>query len=54
MFKKVIFNYFHVYFQPAEFASGALQSMADKNYCIDTLNRPKNEPIGTNALMKLN
>ena len=34
------------YEEPAEFASGAIQSLADKNFCIDILNRPKDEPVG--------
>lgn len=34
------------YEEPAEFASGAIQSMADTNFCMDTLNRPKDGVIG--------
>lgn len=29
-----------------EFASGAIQTLADKNLCIDLLNKPKGSPIG--------
>lgn len=36
------------YEEPPEFASGAIQTMADTKYCLDTLNRPKDEPIGNN------
>lgn len=32
--------------EKAEFASGAIQSLADKNFCIDLLNRPKGAAIG--------
>lgn len=34
------------YEEPPEFASGAIQAMADLRYCMDTLNRPKDEPVG--------
>lgn len=34
------------YVEPPEFASGALQTMADPKFCIDTLNRPKGQPVG--------
>ena len=34
------------YLEPAEFASGVIQNMADSKYCIDRMNRPKGEPIG--------
>lgn len=33
-----------------EFASGAIQSLADKNFCIDLLNKPKGSPIGKTSL----
>ena len=35
------------YREPPEFASGAIQSMADKKLCIDRMSRPKNVPIGS-------
>jgi hypothetical protein len=44
LFKQILFCF--LLFQPPEFASGAIQSMADTKFCIDTLSRPKNEPIG--------
>lgn len=28
------------------FASGAIQSEADKKYCVDSMNRPMGEPLG--------
>lgn len=34
------------YVEPPEFASGAIQSLADPNFCIDALNRPKDQPVG--------
>lgn len=32
--------------EPPEYASGAIQSMADKKFCIDKMNRPKEQPLG--------
>ncbi|CAO1332625.1 unnamed protein product [Diamesa hyperborea] len=32
--------------EPPDFASGAIQSLADKNYCIDTLSHSEKEAIG--------
>lgn len=43
--KKNLIPFWHL-LKPPEFASGAVQSLADKNFCLDVLNRPKNEPIG--------
>jgi len=34
------------YTEPPEFASGAIQTLADPNFCIDTLSRPKDEAVG--------
>lgn len=34
------------YEEPPEFASGAIESLADNHFCIDTMNRPKDQPIG--------
>ncbi|XP_055591432.1 N-acetylgalactosaminyltransferase 6-like [Uranotaenia lowii] len=31
---------------PPEFASGAVQNLGETKYCLDTLNHPKNQPIG--------
>lgn len=36
--------------EPPEFASGAIQSLADTKYCIDKLNRPKDQPIGDDII----
>lgn len=32
--------------EPPEFASGAIQTLSDPNFCIDTLSRPKDSPVG--------
>jgi hypothetical protein len=32
--------------EPPEFASGAIQTMADPKFCIDAMSRPKDSPLG--------
>jgi hypothetical protein len=32
--------------EPPEFASGTIQSLENKKLCIDTMNRPKDAPVG--------
>lgn len=39
------------YEDPPEFASGAIQTMADTKYCMDTMSRPREQPIGNISTM---
>lgn len=39
------------YVEPPPFASGVIQSVANEKYCIDRLNRPKEQPIGDFSML---